>query len=64
MELIKNYLPGDYFGELGLLYNTPRAASIKAKVDSIVWALDRETFNNIIKDSWKKKREKNEKILS
>lgn len=27
---LKEYVPGESFGELSLLYNTPRAASIKA----------------------------------
>lgn len=54
---------GECFGELSLLYNTPRAASIKAKTASILWALDRDTFNNIVKGSAIKKREKFETFL-
>ena len=37
--------PGMVFGELALLYNCARAATIYATVDSTVWALDRESFN-------------------
>ena len=48
---LKTYQPGEGFGELALLYNCPRAATITAKSDSIVWRLDRETFNNIVKDA-------------
>ena len=38
-------IPGMCFGELALLYNCPRGASICATADSTVWALDRESFN-------------------
>lgn len=46
---LKVYQPGESFGELALLYNAPRAASIKAKSDSVLFALDRDTFNHIVK---------------
>lgn len=39
------------FGELALLYNVPRAATITAKEKCVLWSLDRETFNNIVKDA-------------
>lgn len=48
---LKLYEPGETFGELALLYNSPRAASIIAQTDCVLWALDRETFNHIVKDS-------------
>lgn len=48
---LKVYYPGEAFGELALLYNAPRAATIVAKTESILWSLDRETFNNIVKDA-------------
>ncbi len=60
---LKNYKSGDFFGELALLYNTPRAASIISDTGSILWSLDRETFNFIIRDSARKKREKYESFL-
>lgn len=34
-----------------MLYNAPRAATIKAKTDSFLWVLDRNTFNYIVKDA-------------
>lgn len=55
---LRSYEPGESFGELALLYNAPRAASIVAKSDSICFTLDRECFNNIVKDAAIKKRER------
>jgi cAMP-dependent protein kinase regulator len=46
---LKIYNPGEAFGELALLYNAPRAATIIAKTNCLLWALDRETFNYIVK---------------
>ncbi|KAL4439096.1 hypothetical protein ABPG74_008871 [Tetrahymena malaccensis] len=60
---LKTYMPGEAFGELALLYNAPRAASIKAKNDSILFSLDRECFNNIVKESAIKRRERFEATL-
>lgn len=62
--LLKKYEPGDAFGELALLYNAPRAATIIADHDCLLWCLDRETFNHIVKDSSRKKREKYENFLA
>ncbi|XP_041442454.1 cAMP-dependent protein kinase type II-beta regulatory subunit isoform X2 [Xenopus laevis] len=45
------------FGELALMYNTPRAATIVATSAGAVWGLDRATFRRIIvKNNAKKKR--------
>ena len=60
---LKTYKPGESFGELALLYNAPRAATIRAKIDSTCWVLDRECFNNIVKDAAIKKRKKYENTL-
>jgi cAMP-dependent protein kinase regulator len=62
-KYLKTYIPGESFGELALLYNAPRAASIIAKTKCDLWVLDRETFNNIVKDAAQKKREKYESFL-
>eukprot|EP01053_Blabericola_migrator_P012030 Blabericola_migrator_1__12029@NODE_739_length_6686_cov_203_338118_g530_i0_p2_GENE_NODE_739_length_6686_cov_203_338118_g530_i0NODE_739_length_6686_cov_203_338118_g530_i0_p2_ORF_typecomplete_len309_score57_90cNMP_binding/PF00027_29/2_3e21cNMP_binding/PF00027_29/2e18Cupin_2/PF07883_11/4_2e03Cupin_2/PF07883_11/0_026_NODE_739_length_6686_cov_203_338118_g530_i025833509 len=40
--------PGESFGELALLYNSPRAATVKAVLPGAVWALDRDTFQLMI----------------
>merc|ERR1719387_2772323 len=52
---------GEIVGELALLYNCPRAASVRAgQGDVKCWELDRETFNAIVKDSAAKAREMRE----
>ncbi|KAM3832497.1 cAMP-dependent protein kinase type II-beta regulatory subunit isoform 2-T2 [Vipera latastei] len=45
------------FGELALMYNTPRAATIVATSSGAIWGLDRVTFRRIIvKNNAKKRR--------
>uniref|UniRef100_A0A8C5RPJ3 HMG-box transcription factor 1 n=1 Tax=Laticauda laticaudata TaxID=8630 RepID=A0A8C5RPJ3_LATLA len=45
------------FGELALMYNTPRAATIIATSSGTIWGLDRVTFRRIIvKNNAKKRR--------
>ena len=61
---LKEYVPGESFGELALLYNAPRAATIVCKSDTCeLWSLDRNTFNHIIKTAVQKKREKYDDFL-
>ena len=63
-KYLRDYESGDSFGELALLYNCPRAATIVCSSDEcILWSLDRETFNHIVKDAAQKKREKYENFL-
>lgn len=63
-QFLKTYVPGEVFGELCLLYNTPRAASIVSKTDSVLFSLDRDTFNHIVKDAAMKNRTKFEEFLN
>jgi len=60
---IFQYSAGGSFGELALLYNAPRAATVRARTKCICWELDRGTFNNIVKEAAKKRREKYEAFL-
>lgn len=45
------------------MYNAPRAATIIAKTDAILFSLDRDCFNNIVKDAAARKREAYESLL-
>lgn len=51
------------FGELALLYNMPRAATIKAITDGSLWAMDRQTFRRILLKSAFKKRKMYESLI-
>jgi CRP-like cAMP-binding protein len=35
---------GDCFGEISLMYDSPRSATVAATVDAVVWVLDRSVF--------------------
>mmetsp|Transcript_3360 Transcript_3360/g.4962 ORF Transcript_3360/g.4962 Transcript_3360/m.4962 type:complete len:569 (+) Transcript_3360:149-1855(+) len=47
-EKIKEATEGDVFGELALIYGRPRAATVKAKTEVKCWAIDRNTFRQIM----------------
>jgi len=51
------------FGELALMYNMPRAATIQASVDGTLWALDRQTFRRIVLRSAFHKRKMYEALI-
>lgn len=63
-KYLKTYQSGESFGELALLYNAPRAATITAKTDVVLFSLDRECFNGIVKDAAAKKRDRYDEFLS
>lgn len=52
------------FGELALMYNTPRAATIVATEQCVLWALDRTTFRQLVLLTTMKKREMYEAFLN
>jgi len=45
---VKDYKPGEYFGELALLYSEPRAANVKAKTDCTCVSVDRHSFKRML----------------
>lgn len=63
-KIVKTCEAGDVFGELALLYNCPRSASVTAKGACVLWKLDRETFNHIVKEAAQKKRQRYDSFLA
>mmetsp|Transcript_22819 Transcript_22819/g.31306 ORF Transcript_22819/g.31306 Transcript_22819/m.31306 type:complete len:321 (+) Transcript_22819:35-997(+) len=47
---------GDSFGELALMYDAPRAATVICKTDMKLWAMDRLTYKHILMGTTLKKR--------
>ena len=55
--------PGGSFGELALMYNARRAATVVASGPGVLWALDRVTFRRILMDNTSRKRKLYESFL-
>ncbi|KAI8915982.1 cyclic nucleotide-binding-like protein [Gorgonomyces haynaldii] len=60
---VTDYGPNGSFGELALMYNAPRAATVIATKDCTLWALDRVTFRRILMENTNKKRRMYEEFL-
>lgn len=56
MAVTKTITEGSAFGELALLYQTPRSATIAALTDVTTWVLDQMTFKTVIMSSAIKER--------
>lgn len=61
--LVKVCGAGDSFGELALMYDAPRAASVVAKGPVRLWAMDRRTYKGLMKRSVEQKRNTYDKFL-
>ena len=57
---------GGSFGELALIYGTPRAATVKASTNTDVklWGIDRDSYRRILMGSTIRKRKMYEEFLS
>ncbi|CAM9090499.1 unnamed protein product [Ectocarpus fasciculatus] len=63
-EPLRTLKSGDAFGELALMYNSPRTATVKAVTGCLVWALDRTTFRHTILEAGQQRRQKYEVFLA
>jgi len=48
LQVVKEYKNGEYFGELALIKNEPRAASVIARTDCRLISLDRKSFKRLL----------------
>ena len=51
VRLLQTLAPGDFFGEMALIHNAPRAATVTAKTALVVLELDKESFDKVLKRS-------------
>lgn len=63
-ELVTTIGEGGTFGELALIYGTPRAATVRAKTDVKLWGIDRDSYRRILMGSTIRKRKMYEEFLS
>lgn len=61
---VASYNNAGSFGELALMYNMPRAATVTADNDGALWAMDRQTFRRIVLKSAYKKRKMYENLIN
>lgn len=63
-EHVTSIADGGSFGELALIYGTPRQATVKAKTDTKLWGIDRDSYRRILMGSTIRKRKMYEEFLS
>ncbi len=47
-EWVTSIGEGGSFGELALIYGTPRAATVRAKTNAKLWGIDRDSYRRIL----------------
>jgi signal transduction histidine kinase len=50
-RLLKTLSPGDFFGEMGLIHNAPRAATVTTKTNLVALELEKEAFDDVLNHS-------------
>ncbi|XP_072944022.1 cGMP-dependent protein kinase 1-like [Epargyreus clarus] len=63
-QVVKNFGPGEAFGELAILYKAKRFASIRCITEAKVWTLERRVFQKIMVRSGRQEQEDNIRFLS
>jgi CRP-like cAMP-binding protein/Zn-dependent protease len=53
-RVVKRLKAGDFFGELALLFDAPRAASVKALTPVRLFRVDREAFDRLVAGSFRR----------
>ncbi len=46
--VLTRFYPGDFFGEMGLFDSAPRSATAHTELDTVLWALGRGVFHQIL----------------
>lgn len=63
-KYLKTYYSGEAFGQLSLMYNAPRAATINCVKPGVLFGLDRPTFLGIVQEAAMKRRNYINQIIS
>jgi signal transduction histidine kinase len=50
-RLLKFLTPGDFFGEMGIIHEAPRAATVSTTIDSAVLEIDKDGFQDVLQQS-------------